>query len=116
MDGTWAGPTTAEFTATAEVGVTAGRPPATAATAGIGAHAPEAGRSAAARAPAFSVSQPSAGQVPVVTPLTRSEPTEPARARRHSAGVPVADTSVQRRPGIPISTTRGGVDPAPAEP
>src|ERR1019366_8244443 len=82
-------------------------------TGGSGAQAPVALRGAAARAPALSVSQPSAGQLTALTPVTEREPTEPCRASRHSAGVAVADTSVQRRPGTPISTTwRTGPDGA----
>jgi hypothetical protein len=37
-------------------------------------------------------------------------------ASRQSAGVAAADTSVQRRPAIPINTTRRAVDVAPPEP
>ena len=62
-------------------------------------------RGAAARAPELSVSQPSAGQLTGWIPVTERDPTEPCRASRHSTGVAAADTSVQRRPGTPISTT-----------
>ena len=68
-------------------------------------HGPEPSCGTVARAPAFSVSQPSAGQVRDAIVCTTSEPTEPRPASRHSAGVPAGDTSVQRRPGIPTRTT-----------
>ena len=62
-------------------------------------------RGAAARAPALSISQPSAGQLSGPIPVTDREPTEPCRASRQSAGVAAAETSAQRRPGTPTSTT-----------
>src|SRR5580693_705179 len=98
--------------AAAGVLVAAGLPVARAAggtmTRGCG-HGPAPLCGTAARAPEFSVSQPSAGQVRDSIVCTTSEPTEPSSASRQSTGVTAADTSVQRRPGMPTRTTgRGG--------
>src|ERR1039457_2448056 len=64
-----------------------------------------------ARAPPFRVNHPSAGQVSDLIVWTTSVPTEPSSASRQRAGVADADTSVQRRPGMPTRTT--GRDGAP---
>ena len=74
-------------------------------TAGATGHGPVAACGTAARAPAFSVSQPSAGQVPGWIPLTTRDPTDPSPARRQSAGVTVGETSLQRSPPIPTTIT-----------
>src|SRR5215831_14724299 len=74
-------------------------------TAGPAGHGPVAACGTAARAAAFSVSQPSAGQVRGWIPLTTRDPTDPPPARRQSAGVAVGETSLQRSPPIPTTIT-----------
>src|SRR5579859_1445275 len=85
-------------------GTSAG-PPAPGTTDGSPGHRPEAGRGAIARAPALSVSHPSAGQVSAWTACTTRFPSDPAPASRQSAGVAVADMSLHNSPGIPTKTT-----------
>src|SRR2546430_3763695 len=74
-------------------------------TVGATGHGPVAACGTVARAPAFSVSQPSAGQVRGWIPLTTRDPTDPSPARRQSAGVTVGETSLQRSPPIPTTIT-----------
>src|SRR5581483_767795 len=58
-----------------------------------------------ALAPAFSTSQPSAGQECGSRAYSTRVPTEPCPASWYSAGVACAETSLQRRPGMPTITT-----------
>src|ERR1039457_212677 len=67
-----------------------------------------------ARAPPFRVNHPSAGQVSDLIVWTTSVPTEPSSASRQRAGVADADTSVQRRPGMPTRTTGWDGEPVAA--
>ena len=80
-------------------------------TAGTAGQGPAAACGTAARAAAFSVSQPSAGQVRGWIPLTTRDPTDPWPARRQRAGVVVGETSLQRSPPIPTRTTWLAADP-----
>src|SRR5215472_2679021 len=86
-------------------GIRAGPPGAADMTCGSAGQDPAAACGTAALAPALSVSQASAGQVRLAAAVTTSEPTEPRPASRHSTGVAAADTSVQRSPGMPMTTT-----------
>jgi hypothetical protein len=79
-------------------------------TAGRAEHCLDGNGRAAARAPEFSVSQASAGQVTGLIVVVTSDPTAPVSASRQIAGVAAADTSVQRNPSIPITIT-GRPDP-----
>src|SRR4249920_3717440 len=80
-------------------------------TAGTAGQGPAAACGTAARAAAFSVSQPSAGQVRGWIPLTTRDPTDPWPATRQRAGVVVGETSLQRSPPIPTRTTWLAADP-----
>ena len=62
------------------------------------------GPGAAARWPAESESQPSTGQVLVLTERTERAALEPSLRNDHSAGVALAETSVQVMPPVPMST------------
>src|SRR5262249_56036572 len=86
-------------------------------TGGSAGQGPSAACGAAARAAAFSVSHPSAGQVRGSIPLTTRDPGDPSPARRQSAGVAVDETSLHRSPPIPPTTTRPLAPvPVPAPP
>src|ERR1700728_1171638 len=74
-------------------------------TEGSAGHCPACTWCRVALVPEFSVSQPSPAQVTVEIVCTTRLPTDPAPASRHSAGVADADTSLQRSPGMPTSTT-----------
>src|SRR5579875_635474 len=83
-------------------------------TAGSAGHCPGCVCAMVALVPAFSVSQPSPGQVTLEIVCTTRLPTDPAPASLHSVGVAGADTSLQRRPAMPTTTTGGSAAVPPA--